>query len=213
MPDDIQFSSQLKDTMSQLRADLNAAFGDTSGKKDKRELEKGYLKEKDTKQLLKLTEYLLRIKEKQIAGIEMKNARYYAAVLRLSGVLVRITAGEQLPEPLLAELCAAIDADGIVIWRQEGREHRSGTVNIDKDSGEELFMSVLPYLAGTNSGNSVFTREGRHFIANTRQGGDVDSVFAVLYVRGRERPAFDGEDGAFAAMLTDVIYNLLRKTE
>lgn len=206
-----QFSSQLKEKIGQLRADFNAAFGGTEEAGDKQGAEKDYPKGENAKQLIKLTEYLLHIKEKQTAELEKKSDRYYRAALRLSGALLNITSGSSSPDSILADLCGAIDANSIIIWHQTGKEHLTGTVNIDKTGGEELFLSVLPYLSDNNIDDAVFTKGEHHFIANTRPAEDSSSVFAVLYIRSKERDAFEEAEGIFAAVITDIIQNLFKK--
>ena len=213
--DDKQFSLQLKETIGKFRADLNAAFGNTSVNAGERELEKSPLKEGDLRHLLKFTEYLLCIKEKQVSELEKKSARYYTAALQLSGIFLNTISDEKPLDSVLIDLCSAVDADSLIIWRQRGKEHRIKNVNIDDNCGEELFLSLLPYLSDNNITDAVFTRDGRHIIANTREmeGLDSDLVFAALYVRDKGRTAFEDCDAALAAVVTDIILKLFQKQE
>ncbi|MDR0453942.1 MAG: hypothetical protein LBH05_03920 [Deferribacteraceae bacterium] len=210
---DNQFSLQLKKTVGQFRADLDSAFGDKSVGDEKQKNGKSHLEENDSKPLLTLTEYLLCIKEKQVAELEKKSARYYLAALQLSGAFLKVISDEADPDSVLAELCGAMDADSLIIWRQTGKDHLVQTINIDKKKGEELFVSMLPYLSDNNVVDAVFTGETYHIIANTRQSENTDSVFAALYIRGKDRTTFEEGDSVLAKTITDIIYNLFGKSE
>ena len=204
---------QLKETMKRFRTDLNAAFGEIPDEDAGRKLVKGYLKEDGLRGLPKLAEYLLRAKDMQVKELSMKSAKYYASALRLSEALLKSVSGGLSQDFLFEKLCDAIDADGLIIWRQMGKDHTTVVFNMDKNRGEELFISLLPYLSAENREKSVFTMGDYHFIADVCQTGEPDLIFAALYVREKGRAAFDGADGALAATATNIIYNLLRESK
>lgn len=210
-----QVMQQLNSAMSQLRSEINSAFHDapvTNSMQHKPSVlpepaEKAPVHE-ESDRIIKLTEYLLYLKERQLNEELEHSKTLHNAVVTLSAALSAKYDGRLSLEWMLSEFTHMVNASSAVLWAQRGEKYSISTAHIGIEEGEELFRSLLGSIVDVDLRDPRITMNGTHFLFLThllkRDGLSV--VRVLVFIRDSSNAPFSPEDAEIATALSEVIF-------
>jgi hypothetical protein len=207
--DDNKVASQLSSTINQLRAELDSAFGDVPSNGERasglllppNESSQVQLLKRMEKEL-KLTQYLLHIKEHQLEEEMQYKGYMQAAIMTLATALGTASEDALSPEWMLSAFSGVMQSSSVALWAQTGDKYSVSAAHIAVDEAEDVFQRLIPILKHTD--DPRISIDGVHHLVYTHKAGELSLI--LIFSRDSKRMSFSDNDIKLGTNLAKAIF-------
>ena len=198
-------NDKLNSAMSQLRSELDNAFAEVVESESRPAAPPDMIKQ--LQQELKLTQYLLRIKERQFEEEVQYKEHMQSSILTLASALAASSEADLSLEWMLSAFSGVLQSGSLALWAQTGEKTSVSAAHISIEEAEDIFRRLLPVLEHTE--DPRITLDGSHHLVFTHSEelSGFSLRWVLVFTRNSKRLPFSDGDIRLGQLLAKSIFN------